>query len=161
MTLVKSAVWALALVALVALVAASGCCCCCSSDVLPTATFTAGDFPHVPPYPGAEQRTADSGAYGLATLPFQLLAEDAEWKQYVVQEDSETIIDWYNDQMTNEGWISATDMTEEPLPVQGGLFFARVDDPQEMAVIMVLPDSQEEGTQHILIGRFRLQLEEQ
>lgn len=142
---------ALALVA-----SGSGCCGCCPTQALPTTSFTPGDFPDIPPYPGAQQQTGRDSTVGLATLPFQFLVRDAEWKHYVTGDSPDAVIDWYSVQMPGQGWISAADAAEVEIPIQSGLIFVREDDPAQMAVIMVLPDPQREGQVHILIGRMHI-----
>ncbi|HIE37620.1 MAG TPA: hypothetical protein EYP77_00855 [Anaerolineae bacterium] len=137
----------------------SGCCCCCSPDALPTEPFTPGDFPDIPPYPGAEQQTGRDPAFGLVTIPFQLVTDEAEWKHYVTGDPKDEVLDWYAAQMADLGW-TAVDVTEVQMPTEDALLFAWPDDPGVTAVVMLLPDPQEQDRQHILIGRLRLPLEE-
>ena len=143
--------------ALMTAVLTSGCCCCCPTDALPTEPFTAGDFADIPPYPDAEQRTGDDPTYGLVTLPFQFITDDAEWKHYVTSDDEDTILDWYSAQMEEAGWIGADEIADTPMPMQNGLLFFKEDDPDVLAIIVTTPGP-ESGERHILIGRLQVSI---
>ena len=151
--------WSGLVLVLMLAMTSSGCCCCCSPDMLPTEFFTAGEFADVPAYPGATQQTGSDMTMGLATLPFRLITDDAEWKHYVTADSASNVLDWYTAQMAAGGWISASDIGGEDVPTENALIFARPDDPTTIVVIMIVPDP--DGTQqHILIGHLHVSLED-
>jgi hypothetical protein len=143
--------------ALLALAIVFGTCCCGALGGLVGVEYTAGDFADVPPYPGSTGTTESSDALNLMTMAFSLIPGDAEWKHYTTDDSESDVLDWYAEKLPHQGWeeISSEDMQVQTQS-ENAVFFVKND---VMLVIFAVPDIDDTGDTHVLIGRIEMEEE--
>jgi hypothetical protein len=143
--------------ALLALAIVFGTCCCGALGGLVGVEFTTGDFADVPPYPGSTQTTESNDTLGLMTMAFSLIPGEAEWKHYTTDDSESDVLDWYADNMPDQGWeeISPEDM-EVQTQSENAIFFAKSN---VMLVVFAVSGIDDTGDTHIIVGRIVIEEE--
>jgi hypothetical protein len=147
-------------VIVIALIAA----CCCSglgglSGLLGGVEFTTGDFADVPSYPNSTQTTDSvSGLEGMMAV-LQFIPGEAEWKHYTTTDSEDDVLDWYAGELPSLGWQEASSEDME-VSYESSAFYAKtVGDTEVMLFVLALPDVDDSGHNHIVIGRVELDIE--
>ncbi len=150
--------WKLPLVIGALVITLAACCCSSLGGLLGETEFTAGDFADVPVYPGATQSTESDRVLSTMTQVLALVAQEAEWKHYITTASADDVMDWYEDTLSDYGWVTAS-LEGANVQAQNTLIYAREDDPNVMLAIFVVPNSEDSSKVDILIGRLRISSE--
>jgi hypothetical protein len=146
--------------ALVAFVTIAACCCSGLGGLLGGVEFTTGDFADVPPYPGSTQ-TTDTVSGVETMLGLSNLLGESEWKHYETPDSESDILDWYEKVLPTHGWEEAEAEDFGSTSSENSLVYAKGEgDSTVMLLIMALPDVDDTGDNHIIIGRIALEIEE-
>ena len=124
----------------------AACCCCSFLGLGGDAAFTAGEFADAPPYTGATQTTETNAAINVVVGMLSILPGEAEWKHYTTSDSELDVLSWYQDNMPDYGWEVSTENSGD------GLYFNHEDDASLMLVILTMPDLDDSGKLHILMG---------
>ncbi len=138
--------------------------CCCSGlgglgGLLGGVEFTTGDFADVPSYPGSTQTTDSvSGMEGIMAV-FKLIPGDAEWKHYTTTDSADDVLGWYADELPSLGWEEASSEDMQTSYENSAFYAKTVGDTEVMLFILALPDVDNTGYNHIVVGRIELAAE--
>ncbi|MBN1812939.1 MAG: hypothetical protein JXA14_13980 [Anaerolineae bacterium] len=144
----------------IALIAA----CCCSGlgglgGLLGGVEFTTGEFADVPSYPNSTQTTDSvSGLEGMMAV-FKFIPGEAEWKHYTTTDSEDDVLAWYADELPSQGWQEASSEDMETSYENSAFYAKSVGDTEVMLFVLVLPDVDDSGHNHIIIGRIELDIE--
>jgi hypothetical protein len=144
--------------ALAAFVTVAICCCSGLGGLLGGVEFTTGDFADVPGYPNSTQTTDPvSGLEGMMAV-FRFMPGEAEWKHYKTTDSESDVLDWYENVLLTYGWDVSSEDTGTSY--ENSAFYAKmVGDTEVMLVVLVLPDTDNTGYNHIVIGRIEMPIE--
>ncbi len=146
--------------ALVAFVTIAACCCSGLGGLLGGAEFTTGDFADVPAYPGSTQTTDTISGVETMLGVFNLIGE-SEWKHYKTPDSESDILDWYEKVLPTHGWEEASAEDMGTTSYENSAVYAKeVGSDSVMLFVMVLPDVDDTGDNHIVIGRIALETED-
>jgi hypothetical protein len=146
--------------ALVAFATIAACCCSGLGGLLGGVEFTTGDFADVPSYPGSTQTTDNISGVETMLGIFNLIGE-SEWKHYKTPDPDSDILDWYEKVLPTHGWEEASAEDFGSTSSENTLVYTKeAGDATVMLLIMVLPDTDDTGDHHIVIGRIELETEE-
>ena len=120
--------------------------------------FTTDDFADVPAYPDATQTTESNTTLNTMTMFFKFIPGTGEWKHYVTSDSESDVLDWYAEELPEQGWgeVTEEDMPEIQTQSENGVFYFKDD---TMLVIFAASGIDDGDDTHILIGRIKLEEE--
>jgi len=91
-------------------------------------TFTSGDIPRVPAYPGSTQSTDSKGVSVPDDMRRVVGTKEAMWKRYLTGDSAEQVLAWYDKAITDAGF-------EAPRLREAGLLLFTTGDRRYMVYV--------------------------